>query len=73
MSYLVCPTCNRLLADKIVPYEEGIIKITDNPQLTQKEKDEEKIKLINSLKIPRDRYCCRARLMTYRDLVKIVK
>ena len=73
MLYLICPTCNRLLADKMIPYEEGIIRICDNPHLSPAEKEQEKIKLINSLKIPKDRYCCRARLMTYRDLVKIVK
>jgi len=73
MLYLVCPTCNRLLADKMIPYEEGIIKICDNPHLTHQQKEEEKIKLITSLIILQDRYCCRSRLMTYRDLVKIVK
>ena len=73
MSYIVCPTCNRLLADKIIPYEEGLTKICDNPKLTDEEKYEAKIKLINSLDIPLDRYCCRMRLMMYLDLVKIVK
>lgn len=73
MSYIVCPTCNRLLADKIIPYKKGIREIEDNPKLSSQEKDIEKIKLIDSLMIPRDRYCCRMRLMTMIDLVKYVK
>lgn len=72
MLYIRCPTCNRLLADKMIIYEREIRNITDNPKLTNDEKQVEKIKLINSLKIPPDRYCCRMRLMTYRDLVNIV-
>lgn len=71
--YICCPTCNRLLADKTIVYEEGLKKICDNPNLTNSQKDKEKVKLIDSLKIPSERYCCRMRLMTYRDLVSIVK
>lgn len=73
MAYIVCPTCNRLIADKIIPYENGLKKICDAPNLTAQQKDTEKMKLIDSLKIPKDRYCCRMRLMTYRDLTLIVK
>jgi DNA-directed RNA polymerase subunit N (RpoN/RPB10) len=73
MSYIVCPTCNRLIADKMIPYEEGLKKISDNPNLSSEQKDNEKIKLMDNLKIPKDRYCCRMRLMCYRDLVRIVK
>lgn len=71
--YICCPTCNRLLADKTLVYEEKLKNICDNPELTQEQKTIEKMKLIDSLGIPNDRYCCRMRLMTYRDLVKIVK
>ena len=73
MSYIVCPTCNRLIGDKIILFDEGIQKICNDPTLTQEQQDEKKIKLMDSLKIPKDRYCCRMRLMTYRDLVNIVK
>lgn len=73
MIYIVCPTCNRLLADKMIIYEESMKKIYDNPQLTPEQRDIEKMKLLDSLKIPKNRYCCRMRLMTYRDLVNIVK
>jgi DNA-directed RNA polymerase subunit N (RpoN/RPB10) len=73
MLYIICPTCNRLLADKMIVYENGIKSIQDDPKLNDDQKYQEKIKLINSLGIPEDRYCCKMRLMTYRDLVKIVK
>jgi DNA-directed RNA polymerase subunit N (RpoN/RPB10) len=54
-------------------FDEGIKKICDDPTLTIEEQNEAKIKLMDSLKIPKDRYCCKMRLMTYRDLVTIVK
>lgn len=73
MLYLKCPSCNRLLADKVIPYKQGLKKICDNTKLSQEEQDKEKEKLINSLGIPHDRYCCRMRLITYRELVNIVK
>lgn len=71
--YIICPTCNRMLGDKIIPYEEGLKKICDNPNLTRQQQDDEKLKLVDSLKIPKDRYCCRMRLITYKDLTLIVK
>ena len=73
MIYIICPTCGRIMADKEIVYEEGLKLICDNPNLTNEQKDAEKMKLIDSLKIPMDRYCCRMRLLTYRDLVMIVK
>ena len=73
MLYMKCPTCNRPLADKEMAYEEGIKSIVNNPKLSDEEKEAEKIKLIDSFNIPNDRYCCKMRLITYRDLVRIVK
>lgn len=67
--YMVCPTCNRLLADKIIPYEEGIRRINNEKNATE----DDKMKLLDDLKIPRNRYCCRMRLMTYSNLINIVK
>lgn len=72
-SYIMCPTCNRLLADKIIPYEIGLKKICDDESLSQEEKTKKKEELVNSLKIPPQNYCCKMRLITYRDLAKIVK
>ena len=72
MAYLKCPTCNRLIADKMIPYEEAVKKL-ESSNLSTKQLETEKMKIFDNLKIPRDRYCCRMRLMTYRDLVAIVK
>lgn len=73
MLYIVCPTCGRLLADKMIPYENGVRKIDENDELDADQKNEEKMKLLDKLKIPQDRYCCRMRLITYKSLVHIVK
>lgn len=73
MLYIICPTCGRCLADKMIPYREGLKKICSDVSLSDEQKYDEKIKLVDSLQIPRDRYCCRARLITYRELINIVK
>lgn len=73
MLYIKCPTCHKILGHLEIPFEEGLEKIMENPNLTPKQKQEEKIKLVNSFGIPLDRYCCRMRLITYKDLVQIVK
>lgn len=73
MLYIKCPTCNRYLADKVITYEAGLKKICDDVKLSPQEQKNKKMELIDSLKIPRDRYCCRMRLITYQPLALIVK
>lgn len=73
MSYIKCPTCHKLLAHMEIPYEEGLKKICDDNSLTPEQKDMEKQKLLNSFGISSDRYCCRMRLMTYKDIIQIIK
>lgn len=73
MLYIKCPTCGRYLADKVIPYETELKKICDDDKLSNEEKNTKKIALVDSLKIPRDRYCCRMRLITYLQLATIVK
>lgn len=70
MLYSACPTCGTLLADKQLDYEEKLKKICDNPKLSQEDKDKQKMELINSMGL--ERYCCKMKLMTYVDLIKIV-
>ena len=70
MLYATCPTCGFLLADKEIPFEEGIIKISENKELTEEKKNEEIYKLINKLKI--ERYCCRMRLITYVNQIELI-
>ncbi len=70
--YIVCPTCGRVLADKYLPYEEGLLEINEK-KISQEEKEKEIIKLMDSLDIPRERYCCRMRIATQIDLYRVIK
>jgi DNA-directed RNA polymerase subunit N (RpoN/RPB10) len=71
MLYFKCPTCRTLLANKQLIYEERLAKICDNSSKSQKEKDEEKKKLLDSLELWRP--CCRMRIMGYIKLIDIIK
>lgn len=74
MIYIVCPTCKRWLADKQEQYDKviGLIcKDIDSEKITPEKGDELKKELIQSFELPR--YCCKQRIITYRELVKIVK
>tara|TARA_A100001011_G_C14181145_1_gene786956 strand:+ start:362 stop:583 length:222 start_codon:yes stop_codon:yes gene_type:complete len=62
-----CPTCGKFLGDKIKNFEDKKELICKNPKLTEEDKGEEIQKLINSLNFRR--YCCKMRLMTYKDMV----
>jgi len=69
-----CFTCGHVLADLELEYEEGLNLIDNNIKLNDEQKSEEKRKLINKL-LPnrwKKRYCCRARLLSYVDLVKVI-
>lgn len=70
MSYVSCPTCGLLFADKQIPYEEGIEKIQNNSKLSLKEKSEERQKLLDNLMLFRP--CCRMRMMSFTPLEKIL-
>jgi DNA-directed RNA polymerase subunit N (RpoN/RPB10) len=66
MLYTTCPTCG-LLFQKTEEYEQKKKIICDNPKLTKKEQETQISELLLSLKFRR--YCCRMRMMTYKDLV----
>lgn len=72
MSYIVCPTCGRLLGDKTLLFENKIKEI-NNEVLTEEERNEKIMNFINSLKIPLSNYCCKVRLTTAVDIYNIVK
>lgn len=65
MLYVRCPTCGRLLGNVQIPYETELSKICNDKKLTQKEKDNEKRKLLDKMNIPKEKYCCRMRVMTF--------
>ena len=68
MLYISCPTCNYFLGPKTIEYEKGKQEICNNPSLTESERDTELTKLLLGLKLRR--YCCKMRMMTYKDLVQ---
>jgi len=70
----ICPSCGHILANLEIPFEEGISIIENNKQLTSDEKATAKKELIDKL-LPlrwKKRYCCRQRLISYVDLIKVV-
>ena len=68
MMYLCCPTCGYFIGQKTMEYEKGKDKICSNPLLTPEERENEISTLILSLKVRR--YCCKMRILTYKDIVK---
>ena len=70
MLYPVCPTCQNLLADKQLVYEESLDKICNNKKLNDEQKQKEKKKLLDNLGL--QRYCCRMRMISYIDQVQII-
>ena len=68
MLYSTCPTCGWFLGQKIIEWETKSKEICDNPNTTKIEKEQLKENLLKSIKLRR--YCCRMRLMSYKDLVQ---
>jgi len=68
MLYISCPTCGYFLGQKTVEYENGKQAICSNPKFSTEQKENELSKLLLSLKLRR--YCCKMRMMTYKDIVQ---
>ena len=68
MLYITCPTCGYFLGQKTLEYEEGKHKICSNPKINQEEREKELSKLLLGLGLKR--YCCKMRMMTYKDIVQ---
>jgi DNA-directed RNA polymerase subunit N (RpoN/RPB10) len=69
-----CFTCGHVLADLELEFEEGIEQIDNNINLSDEQKSKSKRDLVNKLLSGRwtKRYCCRTRLLSYVDLIKVV-
>ena len=67
MLYITCPTCGYFLGFKTIEWEEKSANICNNPKLSDEEKEKQKTELIMSLQLPR--YCCRMRMMSYKDII----
>ena len=70
MLYITCPTCGYFLGLKTIEYEQKKEKICFNPNLTSEQKEDELSKLLKDLKLRR--YCCKMRVMTYKDLADYI-
>jgi len=68
MLYLTCPTCGYFLGQKVLEYEKNKTLICNNPKLSVEEKEDKLNKLVLDANLRR--YCCKARLMTYKDIVQ---
>lgn len=68
MLYMTCPTCGYFLGQKTIQYEQGKIAICANPNLSGSEREKELSKLLLGLGLKR--YCCKMRMMTYKDIVQ---
>ena len=71
MIYIQCPTCGYFLANRQKMYDNGLDEIESNPSLSEPEKLEKKNILVESLKLPR--YCCKMRVITYKNKTEILK
>ncbi len=69
-----CFTCGHMLAQLELEYEEKLNEIDNNIKLNDEEKAKHKRDLVNKLLPDRwqKRYCCRTRLISYVDLIKII-
>jgi DNA-directed RNA polymerase subunit N (RpoN/RPB10) len=71
MIYMRCPTCGYILGNRQILYESRMEEIVNNPNTDDDIKLELKTKLVESLKLKR--YCCKVRVMTFKQLTDIIK
>lgn len=72
MLYMKCPTCGLLLGEIELEYEQKFNEIENNDKLTLEQKNKKKIELVDSFGL-KGRYCCRSRLISYVDMVQIIR
>ncbi len=68
MLYMSCPTCGYFLGQIQYKWEKESDNICNNPKLTIEEKEKKKQELLLSLNIRR--YCCKMRIISYKDIVQ---
>jgi DNA-directed RNA polymerase subunit N (RpoN/RPB10) len=69
-----CFTCGHVLANLELEFESELQNIDNNIKLNYDQKADLKRKLVEEL-LPnrwKKRYCCRSRLLSYVDLIKVV-
>jgi len=70
MSYIRCPTCNRIIGHIQLEYDQKIEELCHNPKLSSDKLNDEKEKLIKSYNLS---YCCNMRIMTKPKLIEIIE
>ena len=70
MLYPICPTCGVLLAAIEIPFLQKKKIIVNDASLSDEEKEKRISKLVCKYV---DKYCCRVRLLTFVDLIEIIK
>jgi DNA-directed RNA polymerase subunit N (RpoN/RPB10) len=71
MIYPRCTSCGTKLAHIEIPYEKEMKKICSDPKMTDDQKDTAKQALVNSFGLTR--YCCKRLLITYVDIIELIK
>lgn len=71
MIYIRCPSCCYILGNRQMLYEAKLDEIVSNPNLDEDAKLDLKTKLVDSLKLKR--YCCKMRVITFKQLTDIIK
>jgi len=67
MLNITCPTCDKLLGDLVLIYEKNKDEICNNPKYTEEEKELKIQELVKDFEL---RYCCKMRLISYKDIVE---
>jgi DNA-directed RNA polymerase subunit N (RpoN/RPB10) len=71
MIYIRCPSCGYILGNRQMLYEAKLDEIVSNPNLDEDTKLDLKTKLVDNLKLKR--YCCKMRVITFKQLTDIIK
>ena len=71
MIYLKCPSCGYIIGNRQVKYEAKLNEINNNPNADEDTKLLLKTQLIDSLGVKR--YCCKMRIITFKQLTEIIK
>lgn len=71
MIYLKCPSCGYIMGNRQRMYDIGLDEIESNPNNDEQKKLELKQKLLDSLEL--ERYCCKMRVITYKNKTEIIK
>ncbi len=71
MIYLKCPSCCTILGNRQQIYVKRLDEIDGNSNTDENTKNELKTKIFDEIKIVN--YCCKMRILTFKDLNNIIK